>query len=259
MQGQVNVSAANLYSEGSYRSETISQVLLGEMLEIQETDGDFSLVRASDGYSGWMSNYQWLPWSKVEGEKVLVRKHFSAILSKPEKSSARLRDAVLGDWLNKVDENQNWLQVILPDGMKGWIEKDHVGSLVDKKRDNVIDIATEFLGYPYLWGGKTPKGFDCSGLVQVVLYLAGTHMRRDSWMQHHDAKFVGEDPATAKPGDFLFFAENKDKISHVGIALGNSKLLHARGLVRINSLIPKDKLFDQHLQDAFVDVRTCFD
>jgi gamma-D-glutamyl-L-lysine dipeptidyl-peptidase len=258
LQGQVNVSVANLYAEGTYRSETISQVLLGEMLDIQESDGDFSLVRASDGYSGWMSNYQWLPWSKYEGEKVLVRNHFSTILSKPAKSSVRIRDVVLGTWLNKVDENQNWLQVLLPDGVKGWIDKDHIGSLVDKKRDNFVDIANEFLGYPYLWGGKTPKGFDCSGLVQVVLYLTGTHIRRDSWMQHHDAKIVSEDHTLAQPGDFLFFAQNRDKISHVGIALGNSKILHARGFVRINSLNSKDKLFDQHLHDTFVDVRTCF-
>jgi SH3-like domain-containing protein len=259
LQGQVNVSVANLYSEGTYQSETISQVLLGEMLDILETDGDFSLVQASDGYSGWMSNYQWLPWSKVKGEKVLVRKHFSAILSKPDKDSICLRDTVLGTWLNKVDENEDWLQVILPDGEKGWIRKDHTGSIVDKIRDNVVDIANEFLGYPYLWGGKTPKGFDCSGLVQMVLSLTGIHVRRDSWMQHHDAKVVGEDLAMAKPGDLLFFAENKDKISHVGIVVGNSKILHARGLVRINSLNPKDKLFDQHLNDTFVDVRTCFD
>jgi cell wall-associated NlpC family hydrolase len=84
-------------------------------------------------------------------------------------------------------------------------------------------------------------------------------MRRDSWMQHHDAKVVSTDPGRAKPGDLMFFAENKGKISHVGIALGNFKILHARGFVKINSLNPKDKLFDQHLQDTFADVRTIFD
>ena len=259
LNGQVNVSVANLYSEGTYRSETISQAIMGEHLEIQDTDDDFALVRTPDGYSGWMSNFQWVERSPDKEDKVILRSHFTTILAKPEKNAVKLRDAVLGTQLIKVDEKPDWIQVQLPDGIMGWIDKKDVGLFAEKTRNEVVEIASEFLGYPYFWGGKTPKGFDCSGLIQVIFALTGTKMRRDSWMQHHDAKLVGENPEQAQAGDLYFFSEDKDKISHVGIALGDFKILHARGFVQINSLEPQDKKFDQKLLNTFVDVRTCFD
>lgn len=259
MIGQVNVSVANLYADGSYHSEVISQVILGESLEIQDTDGDFSLVQSPDGYSGWISNFQWVAKSADAVKKVFLGSHFIDIYSKPEISSSRLRDAVVGTQLELVDEKPEWANVKLPDGQLGWIEQKDLGSMFEKSRSNITDIACEFLGYPYYWGGKTPRGFDCSGLVQLVFSLTGFRMRRDSWMQHHDTILIGEEPAKAQPGDLYFFAENKKKISHVGIALGESKILHARGFVRINSLNPGDELFDQTLYDTFVDIRTIFD
>jgi hypothetical protein len=259
MQGQVNVSVANLYSEGNYQSETISQALLGELLEVMESDGDFSLVKASDGYSGWISNYQWLPFEEDNGEKVLIRSHFAAIRSGPEPDAACLRDVVLGSWLTRLTEKKDWIEISLPDGVSGWVHKTQTGAISKLNRKNTISIAKEFLGYPYLWGGKSPKGFDCSGLVQIVFSLMGVRLRRDSWMQHHDATPVGEDFTQAQAGDLLFFAESNNKISHVGIALGDSKILHARGYVKINSLNAKDSLFDQNLQNTFVDVKTCID
>ncbi len=143
MNGQVNVSVANLYSEGTYRSETISQAIMGEHLEIQDTDGDFSLVHTPDGYSGWMSNFQWVELSPDKEEKVIIRSHFTSIFAKPEKKAIKLRDAVLGTQLIRVDEKPDWIQVQLPDGTAGWIAKKDVGLVAEKTRNEVVKIASE--------------------------------------------------------------------------------------------------------------------
>jgi cell wall-associated NlpC family hydrolase len=92
--------------------------------------------------------------------------------------------------------------------------------------------------------------------MQVIFGLVGIKLRRDSWMQHHDAQFVSEESAAAQPGDVYFFAEQGNKITHVGLALGQNRILHARGYVRINSLTDGETDFDPNLANTFVDTRT---
>jgi cell wall-associated NlpC family hydrolase len=125
-------------------------------------------------------------------------------------------------------------------------------------RQNIVQLVREFLGYPYFWGGRSPKGFDCSGLTQIVFSLYGISLPRDSWMQHRDALFCSDNPIEAQAGDLYFFADNGTKITHVGFALGEGRIIHARGMVRENSLIPGNDKFSEELYNSFVDVRTFF-
>ena len=122
--------------------------------------------------------------------------------------------------------------------------------------DTLVEFSQRYLGIPYFWGGKTPKGLDCSGFVQLVFKLFGMPLRRDAWMQHEDARPAGKDPMRARPAELLFFAESGERITHVAIAMGEGLFIHARGMVRINSLNESHDYFDESLKQSFVDVKS---
>jgi hypothetical protein len=258
-QGQVNVSVANIYGDSNYRSEVVTQAILGEKFIVVSGNKDFSSIQLADGYTGWISNHQWVHPNENEYPVRKVRSHFIRIYEQADISSNYLRDATIGAALSICDAGQNWYQLILPDGIKGFTQSINFFDFPEKTRQGAVSLAKEFLGYPYHWGGRSPKGFDCSGLIQTVMGLLALSLPRDAWMQHRDGIMVSEDPLEARQGDLYFFAENGSKISHVGLSLGNGQLIHARGMVRINSLIREDENFSQNLRDCFVDIRTYFD
>ncbi len=256
--GFINVSVANLYMEGTYHSEIVSQALLGEKVLIKRVEKDFSLIEMSDGYGGWISNHQWVIKDIIENDTLMIRSHFAAVYSDSSVDSMKIRDATLGTILHVGDRRDGWIQVKLPDGKRGWVEERIFGSFPSCSREAAIDLAKEFLGYPYFWGGRSPKGFDCSGLTQRIFCLLGVSLPRDAWMQHRDGAFITDKPGEAKPGDLYFFAENSSKITHVGLAIGKSRMIHARGYVRSNSLQPGDEDYSPELKATFIDVRSYF-
>jgi hypothetical protein len=256
--GQVNVSVANIYAEGTYHSEIISQAILGEVFTVLQSAKDFSQVLQNDGYSGWISNYQWVPATDRDLSGRRVRTHFISINEEPDHMSNQVRDASIGSELLVAGERDGWLEIVLPDGQRGWAEEIHFTSFPEPSPDAAVHLAREFLGYPYFWGGRSPRGFDCSGFVQRIHGLLGIQLPRDAWMQHRDGRLLGGDYSQAKKGDLYFFADNGNKINHVGLATGQGGIIHSRGMVRINSLKTGAARFDQRLADTFVDVRTYF-
>ena len=257
--GQINVSVANLYRQPRYSSEVVSQGLLGEIFTILHRDNNFSQIKLDDGYEGWLSNYQWVDLTNYRLNTKRVRSHLLQIRERPDPLSQPVRDAVIGTSLYIRGKQKDWVQVILPDGKTGYVPENGFSTFPESTRAGAGHLALEFLGYPYHWGGRSPKGFDCSGFVQTVFALLQIKIPRDSWMQHRDGRQVSKDPEQAELGDLYFFAENPGKISHVGIALGGGKIIHARGMVRMNSLRKADAEFMSDLADTFVEVRTYFD
>jgi len=229
--GKINVSVANMYREATYRSEVVNQGLLGESIIIKNKEKDFSQIMLTD----------------------VVR-----IYEKPDFNADTIRDVTIGADIKIIRKKDNWYEIFLPDGSPGWVEERSFSEFPDLTRQNIVQLVKEFLGYPYYWGGRSPKGFDCSGLTQIVFSLYGISLPRDSWMQHRDGLFCSENPKEAQAGDLYFFADNGTKISHVGIALGEGRIIHARGMVRENSLIPGKDKFSEELYNSFVDVRTFF-
>jgi len=257
--GQINVSVANMYRAPEYQSEVVSQALMGEIGTVIKKNKNFTLMKLQDGYQGWISNYQWVDQNQTNLEKGCVRSHFLRIYQEPDLTAEPLRDAVIGSHLSIKDHNDGWVKITLPDGQEGWAEERAFEPFPKPGRDSVRQFAMEFLGYPYFWGGCSAKGFDCSGLIYTVYNLLGIRVSRDSWMQHRDAKFVGTDPLVAEVADLYFFSEDGHRITHVGIAIGEGKILHARGWVRIDSMKKSDAEYVAELTDTFVDVRTFFD
>lgn len=120
------------------------------------------------------------------------------------------------------------------------------------RRESLKNTALRFLGVPYLWGGTTPKGFDCSGLVQRVFRLNGILIPRDSDMQARFGR--ARTPGGAdelRGGELLFFGNSPAQITHVAISLSEGLFVHAHGQVRINALLPDHPLFDGRLTSGW--------
>jgi len=256
--GRINSSIANLYREAHYRSEIISQALLAEKIFIEEKSTYFTKIKQTDDYKGWISNYQWVPYKRLNYPKKMIRSHWVKIYREPLVTSNPISEATIGVRLSVYRSTNGWLQIIMPDGQYGWIEENSFGDLLPATRINAVKLAEEFYGIPYFWGGRSARGFDCSGLMQTVFALMDIPLCRDAWMQQRDSSFISNDPQKAQPGDLYFFSDDGERITHVGLAAGNSRIIHARGMVRLNSLNSADPDFDRNLLDTFVDVRTYF-
>lgn len=251
---RINVSVSSHYCHPSYESEITSQGILGERVELLESQPLFSQIRQADGYESWISTDQ-LADDRVVGEgwDVMVCSHFMRIYGDPAIDSTCIRDGVVGCFLRAIEEQGEWLKVLLPDGIAGWAEKKHFGTAREVSTEGIVDTAREFLGYQYSWGGRSPKGFDCSGFVQTVFLLHGIILPRDSYQQQQQ-NLLSTDFNDARPGDLIFFGKTSERVTHVALSLGNNRFIHASGWIRINSFNLDDKDFSDHHKQTFISV-----
>ncbi|WP_419175055.1 NlpC/P60 family protein [Desulfosediminicola sp.] len=256
IQAVIQVSVSNHYKQPDYCSEIVSQGLLWERVELLEEEAEFCRIRQRDGYQSWVSSRQLAQsgMEKAQGlEWRLVRSHNERIFSAPDRASTALRDVVIGSRLPVLAEERRWAQVVLPGGETGWLESCHFGEIGPAGTASIVSLAREFLGYQYSWGGRTPKGFDCSGFVQTVFGLHGIELPRDANMQQK-LNLVSKDHHKASAGDLLFFGESPDRVTHVAISLGDNRFIHAYGMVRENSFSAEDSDFSPKHLESFVSV-----
>jgi cell wall-associated NlpC family hydrolase len=144
------------------------------------------------------------------------------------------------------------VKVILPDGTQGWIEKSPRPQYTDVDVERLVQTALRFLGTQYFWGGRSPKGFDCSGFVQTTFWLNGLQLPRDAYQQAEVGVKVDDDFNTWQVGDLIFFTERSERITHIAISLGGGDFIHSSGYVKLNSLNPDHQdLFLQKYSDTF--------
>lgn len=253
----VYVSQINVYRAATFHSEIDTQAVCGEKLQLLEQEGDFNRVRCADGYEGWVNRFQVSPQAPPpDCRAVMLTGRHIPFYARPHADSLVVGSAGAGATVFVLQQKDAWLKIFFPQNGYAFIHKSAVHQPQPLQADQLIATARLFMGVPYLWGGKTPNGLDCSGFVQLVHHLHGKQLRRDAWMQFEDATPVGRDFMSARPGDLMFFAETGEKITHIGFCLGNGKMLHSRGFVRINSLRSGDPDFSQNLLDSFVAVGT---
>lgn len=222
------VSVAPMRAEDSDRSELVSQCLFGEKVEILTTKKNWIKIQSDyDGYQGWADAKQFFE------------------LTADEYQNAK-NDCYALDTFNLAVENDHPLTLPLgahlPNLDQGIIQigQKQITYLGDFGKGNftkaqLIELSMLYLNTPYLWGGKSVFGIDCSGLVQQVYKLCGIHLPRDAYQQAElgDAlSFVEE----AEVGDLAFFDNAEGKIIHVGMVLPEHKIIHAHGKVRIDPL-----------------------
>ncbi|WP_026449925.1 C40 family peptidase [Aequorivita capsosiphonis] len=222
--GICNLSIVPIRAEASDMSEMVTQLLYGEHFKVLEIRKKWSRIRlAFDGYEGWIDNKQYISISE---------KDYSNFENKAVKLSSDLVDFVTG--LDK-----QLFSICLGSTISSSEYFNHkfegrsLSKLLPKK--HLIETALLYLNSPYLWGGKTPFGIDCSGFTQMVYKLNGHRLLRDASQQATQGEalsFIEE----SEPGDLAFFDNEEGKITHVGIIMKDNYIIHAHGKVRIDRL-----------------------
>ncbi|CAL2095436.1 C40 family peptidase [Tenacibaculum sp. 190524A02b] len=231
MFGICNLSIVPLRLAPSDTSEMVNQVLFGEHFTILEKDKKWSKIKLEfDGYEGYIDNKQYQELSEEQFNTFSKSKKYYA-----------------GELIDFITDSNNNLTTIplgahlpLLENKKLNINGNHFlydGKVANKKlpKAAIIETAYLFLNVPYLWGGKSPFGIDCSGFTQTVYKLCGYELLRDAKEQATQGdvlSFIEE----SEPGDLAFFDNEEGIITHVGIIMNDYNIIHAHGKVRIDKL-----------------------
>lgn len=229
-----SVSIMPMRSEPSDRSEMVSQVLFGELVEVLETEGSWSHIRVlADDYEGFVDVKQLESIDLEEFERLYKSDMYytlEPVQIIEDKAHAQAFFILQGSVLYNLSGGKSIIN-----GKTFSYDGRYVSSQVMKSRKNVIENALSYLNAPYLWGGKTSFGIDCSGFSQMVFRISGIGLLRDASQQATQGDIVNF-ISDAYPGDLAFFDNEEGRIIHVGILLGNNKIIHASGRVRIDSI-----------------------
>jgi hypothetical protein len=239
--GLCRLSIVPVRAEGRESSEMVTQLLFGDHYTVlsETPKGDWLQIRVFfDGYEGWISSRQHHPISE---------EHFQELSSLPYQACGEICSPI------QLQQEQHYIVYgsLLPltanelFDLSEQVQFKGKCLAVKKIRDFAVlkEIAFQYINSPYLWGGKTPFGIDCSGFVQMVFKLCGYQLSRDASQQALQGKKIAS-LAAANKGDLAFFHNTQGKIVHVGIILENGQIIHASGKVRVDQLDEKG-IFDK--------------
>jgi cell wall-associated NlpC family hydrolase len=266
----VNLSVANMRQESRYSSEMTTQALLGMPLRVLQHDGWYR-VQTPDNYIGrmngasmqLMTREEYDAWNRAE--KVIVVAQVGFTYEQPDTKSQTVSDVVGGSRLKRERAGEDadapeeegagtmFYKVAYPDGRIAYIEKriampeNEWRASLRQDAGSILETARTLMGVPYLWGGTSSKGVDCSGFVRAVFFMHDLLLPRDASQQALAGRRIEIDPDFEKlqPGDLLFFGR-KDQVVHVGIYIGDKRFIHSQGFVRINSFAPDHAEYDPY-------------
>jgi cell wall-associated NlpC family hydrolase len=233
MFGVCNLSIVPCRKEASDRSEMVTQLLFGDVFTVLEETEKWALIKmAYDDYECWVDKKQY--------EKI-SQQDFNEISTSPQAISADAISVITNSVNNQVMPLVGGS--VLPFLKEGFCKVGNTTyvydgpshTLIHPHRSTIIENALQYLNSPYLWGGRSPFGIDCSGYSQIVYKLSGIKILRDASQQATQGtvlSFVEE----AQPGDLAFFDNEDGRIVHVGIILSEGQIIHASGKVRIDTI-----------------------
>jgi len=281
--GLANLSVCNNRSTPQNSAEMMTQMILGTPVQVLKKQGGYYLVKTPDGYISWTDGTAVTLMDKASfdywktAKRIIYLADYGHAYSKADEKSVRVSDLVKGNILESIGEDKLFYHVSFPDKRTGYIKKSDAELFSNwKKRANpgaetILATAKTLLGVPYLWGGTSIKGVDCSGFTKTSYFLNGIVIPRDASQQ----ALVGEDVdvlendsislakclKNLKAGDLLFFSAAKlrgnigGRITHTAIYMGDGEFIQSAGMVRINSLKPEAKNFDEHESKTLVNAK----
>ena len=269
--GIVNVSVTPMREEPRHSSQMVDQAIMGNIVRLLKYDNGWYLVQTHYDYVGWINksglfvtnesgknNWQEKADKSFTGLQNLIR-------SEPDNNSLPISDIVLNNVVISEPYDNDWSLIHLPDGRKGYLKSKSLRYFNTKSQNNIhsgdiISDAKRMMGTPYLWGGNSTKGNDCSGFTQTVFKANNIQIPRDARQQALIGTPIlpSQDWSNILPGDLLFFGR-EDKVTHVGISLGQKDFIHQGGKVGINSLDKASPEFNKGRFESFLFVRRVLD
>src|ERR1700736_255529 len=243
----VVVPVENMFSGPSDQTDVVSQAIYGSNVTLLTARGEWSRIQTADHYKGWVPSrhlrlIQNGAGYATSGEVVQVASLFANIYREPDITrhkpvltvpfEARLevmqaQDAADAKKAEAKGSPEGWMQVRLPDKRSEWIQ---AGDVVAAPKllsiPESIELAKRFLGIPYLWGGSSSFGYDCSGFTQMLLRARGIVMPRHADKQAAWSGAVPVDRKDLQPGDLLFFGASSKNITHTGMYIGDGQFIH---------------------------------
>ena len=259
----VVTSVENMYSGPDAARDVVSQALLGQVVAIVETADGFARVETPDRYRGWVSlgalfTYAGgAPRYAATGQVAEVTSLMANVYRDPDVTTARPRahaplgvrlEVAAGAALPPGASADRWLAVRLPSGETAYVQRgdvrvvDAAASRAPGTGADIVATARRFLGAPYLWGGMSPLGVDCSGLVSRAYAANGIDLLRDADIQFSDPRAIAVEKADLQPGDLVFFGARK--ITHVGVYAGEGRFVHAT--THLQPVVQESALDDPH-------------
>lgn len=231
--GICNLSVVPCRAEPSDKSEMVTQLLFGETIKVyEESKGNWKRIKtAFDDYNCWIDQKQFIEISKKEFEQLnAALSPVSTSVVEVIKGSSSLIPIVIGSSLPNLKNKE----ITFGDHTYTY-EGPSVSNSAPAKKEALVENAFIYLDTPYLWGGRSPFGIDCSGYTQLVYKLNGIQLPRDASKQAEIGQtlsFIEE----AENGDLAFFDNEEGDIIHVGILLTNNRIIHASGKVRMDKI-----------------------
>ncbi len=271
--GLVNLSVCNMRSNPGHDAEMVSQAILGTPVRILKNHGHWLLLQTPDRYIGWVDDDAVVQADSAgmaswKGSKRIIYLPASGTGYDPSTKEA-VTDIVAGSILKLADSTTGEYILEMPDGRKIAIPKadgtdfDQWRARAEPSPALLSQCAKTLMGRPYLWGGTSTKGIDCSGFVKTVYFLNGIILARDASLQfrHGAVTDPKEGYTKLKEGDLIFFGRKADgqhpaKATHVGFYLGNGAYIHSSGFVRVNSFDPEQKNFSKTRADNWLGGRS---
>ena len=260
-----NLSLVQLNNKPDYSAESATQVLMGMDCRFAEKGDGWTKVLTPEGYLGWcptssiviMDRKGYGEW--LARPKYIVTAYFTILRAAAADNADCVSDAVMGDIFlqdGNAAGNSDYIGVELNDGRKAFAKR---GDVVDYSQwletrsdspENIVATAKSLIGFPYVWGGTSVKGVDCSGFTKTVYFLNGVILQRDASQQVKTGKPVDISKGidSLQVGDLIFFGteakgDQPERISHVGLYIGGGKFIHSSRMVRLSSLMKDDPDF----------------
>lgn len=268
--GVIYNSVGTLRYAPRHNSEMVSQALLGTHVKVLEKNKEWLKVQTPDDYTGWIiGSVKLMTQNELQQyhnqPKVIVTSTFATSYEKEDDKSLPVSDLVIGNILILKSETEQYFEVGYPDGRNAYVKQSDTAELsfwlnnIELNGESIVNTAFRFMGVPYLWGGTSSKGLDCSGFTKNVYFMHGIILSRDASQQVNQGQFVDSmgDFSTLLPGDMVFFGtkskpsteterdKNSERVVHVGIYIGNNRFIHASDNVHISSFNPDDELYDE--------------
>jgi hypothetical protein len=259
--GIVTLAALDVRRRPSHAAEMGSQLLMGEVVRVLRRGSAGRWLRVenrTDRYRGWVRAWGVVvqPLRRIAAWQRASHGRLTGPWLEVRERPGRGEIVTPLFWGARVvagPTRGRYRRIVLPDGRPGWVEKRGIAVGTRAVR-SLRERVRELMGVPYLWGGRTPAGFDCSGLVQMLLAEQGCRVPRDAADQERSCRPLraGERP---EPGDLAFFGRRGGPAGHVGIMMDRGLYAHARGQVRLNHLHKGNILYDNELGAQFRGVR----